>query len=91
MAICDYCKQEMSDDNTESCLLSKVMIDDKIYNRVDVSEDDIKYGSVGLRCHDCNILVGKGNYHHFGCDMERCPKCGEQFAFCSCNKKYFIK
>ena len=20
----------------------------------------------------------RGEYHHYGCDMERCPKCGSQ-------------
>lgn len=36
----------------------------------------------GLRCHHCNIEPG--NYHHPGCDMERCPQCGGRLMSCSC-------
>jgi hypothetical protein len=90
MAKCNYCKQEMLDDNVNSCLFSKVKIKGKVYDRIDVRDSDIEYGLVGKRCHDCNILVGKGNYHHYGCDMETCPVCGEQFGFCSCYVEEFI-
>ena len=33
-------------------------------------------------CHDCGAAIGE--YHHPGCDMEPCPRCGEQYAFCDC-------
>jgi hypothetical protein len=32
------------------------------------------------RCHDCGAKVG--HYHHPGCDLERCPVCGQQALFC---------
>ncbi len=34
------------------------------------------------KCHDCNVT--KGNFHHRGCDMERCPKCKGQLISCGC-------
>lgn len=27
-------------------------------------------------CHDCGVKVGA--YHHDGCDLEKCPRCGNQ-------------
>lgn len=34
-------------------------------------------------CHDCN--AGLGMFHHIGCDMERCPGCGNQLLGCGCD------
>jgi ribosomal protein L7/L12 len=34
-------------------------------------------------CHDC--YVNHGEFHVFGCDVERCPKCGGQQIGCDCN------
>ena len=36
----------------------------------------------GDRCHDCGAI--SGNIHHFGCDVERCPKCKNQLLSCEC-------
>ena len=33
-------------------------------------------------CHDC--LAIKGQYHCFGCDVERCPRCKLQRLSCGC-------
>jgi hypothetical protein len=34
------------------------------------------------RCVDCG--VEKGAWHHLGCDMEECPRCGWQLISCGC-------
>jgi hypothetical protein len=34
------------------------------------------------RCGDCHAL--EGEYHELGCDLERCPFCGDQLISCDC-------
>lgn len=34
------------------------------------------------KCHDCDAL--EGELHQYGCDMERCPFCGNQLISCGC-------
>lgn len=50
-----------------------------------IPEDEMTSDS----CHDC----GKGinEFHEFGCDAERCPRCGMQLISCTCNDKYEIE
>jgi hypothetical protein len=36
-------------------------------------------------CHDCNAI--RGQYHCFGCDVEQCPRCKNQFLGCGCKLK----
>lgn len=80
MAICRYCDREMM--NTHSCDKFEIEIGEVIYNPIKFGDEDgydiLEYE----RCHDCN--VAKGGYHHVGCDMERCPKCGGQLISCGC-------
>jgi len=33
-------------------------------------------------CHDCGAI--EGAVHQYGCDMERCPFCGNQLISCGC-------
>jgi hypothetical protein len=40
-------------------------------------------GNAGQNCGDCN--VAPGNFHHVGCDCERCAFCGiGQAIWCDC-------
>ena len=84
MAICEYCDQEMN--GASGCVAIRFrFVDD---------EDDyepIKYGDEaddwdaksGRSCRDCDCLPG--NYHHAGCDVERCPRCSGQAIGCDCD------
>lgn len=72
---CEDCNGYMLE--VDTCNKDIAIIDGKDYNRNRYDDDE--------RCHDCGIL--NGNIHHFGCDMERCPKCYDQFAFCDCDKE----
>lgn len=44
---------------------------------------------VGSHCSDCCAMYG--GYHHFGCDVERCPICGGQQISCDCNIEFLEK
>ena len=35
-----------------------------------------------VTCHDCGCK--EGEIHELGCDMERCPECGNQLIACGC-------
>jgi hypothetical protein len=79
MAICKDCKQEMT--KNLPCTYPDILIDGKWYDRITIKS------CYGDTCHDCAIPNVKGNLHHFGCDMEQCPKCGGQLISCDCHKE----
>ena len=82
MSVCKHCNQEMMDfENVTGCTLKTVSFPD---GKDEASipyhhKSDEKWFD---RCHDCN--AARGQYHHPGCDMERCPRCGEQLISCGC-------
>lgn len=39
-----------------------------------------------IRCGDCGAKIGY--YHHYGCDIEKCPICGGQFLSCDCLENF---
>ena len=82
MAKCNGCQQEML--KAKSCSYQLIKIGEEYFFR------DTYYFDVNKRCHDCGIVNKRGNYHHFGCDIERCPKCKGQLISCDCEDKELI-
>lgn len=82
MAICTYCHLNMSDDSTITCV-GTTTVEYPDGTELPSIPYDPDYGDAEQRCHDCNIL--RGGFHHPGCDMERCPRCGgRQLISCGC-------
>ena len=81
-AVCSDCGKEMAPGN--GCTCSSIMLGGKTYERIKVGDErDFEPNmSAGEVCHDCN--AGVGQYHHSGCDAERCPACGGQLITCDC-------
>ncbi len=51
--------------------------------RIRYGEEAENWGANRQPCHDCGAV--KGQYHDFGCDVERCPVCGGQLIYCECH------
>jgi hypothetical protein len=58
------------------------MKDGRVLPRVRYGEEPDDWGADRHPCRDCRVV--KGQYHVAGCEVERCPSCGEQFMSCSC-------
>lgn len=76
MAICDSCDQEMT--TAKECTFNAIRFPDGKWMLRSSEHFDEKSG----RCHDCNVIHGR--IHHYGCDVERCPMCGDQLISCDC-------
>lgn len=74
-AVCRWCRKRM--DVGAGCKV--VAFDDFADKKV---RERIPYTEGKDHCHDCNVRPGQ--FHHPGCDMERCPKCGGQAIGCDC-------
>ena len=77
MATCEFCDQEMMDASTVTCTVKEVK-----FPNGETLPGILYNPGPAQRCHDCNIT--HGGYHHPGCDMERCPRCGGQLISCGC-------
>jgi hypothetical protein len=85
MAVCEDCGQEMLEADT--CRSRSVMtFQVEVFKPVASGSETIWPGRLSGRCGDCGVATG--GIHHFGCDMEQCPRCGEQLIGCDCVEEF---
>lgn len=77
---CEWCNQDKEDKKTVTCIGDGTIVE---FPDGEMLRASTEHGNeLDGRCHDCN--VEHGGYHHPGCDMERCPRCGRQIVTCDC-------
>jgi len=80
-AICEICGKDIK--LVDGCVESEIEIGGKWYKRLMEPVHEVKPNEC---CHDCGVEPGR--YHHWDCDMEKCPKCGGQLISCTCKVNY---
>jgi len=82
MAKCEVCKREML--TACGCVNGRIQANGKLYPRIKMGmPGDFYFGAEPQeRCSDCGAK--NGYPHHWGCDAERCPSCGDQLIICDC-------
>jgi hypothetical protein len=82
-------REAILEEQTRTCLT----IDGQQYQRIrygdpkEYDDHDIATPPYFTRpCHDCFVV--QGQIHLLDCDMERCPKCGNQLLTCGCAAAY---
>ena len=73
----------MSQEIDAAQLQTTVVIGGIERQRIRYGEEAEDWGADRQPCHDCG--AAKGQFHAFGCDVERCPVCGGQLIFCECD------
>ena len=84
MAVCRFCGKEKT--GAASCRENRIVIDGMNYHPVPFkkkSGSEFKKEQAPARCPDCNVM--DGGYHHVGCSLEICPKCGFRWVMCRCS------
>lgn len=82
MAVCEYCNNEIL---VGASCKPTLIINGSRYQRIRYGDPNDLYPNLAdeTSCPDCGCL--KGMYHHWMCDMERCPVCGNQLLICDCD------
>ena len=75
-ATCAACRQSML--IADGCTLRIYTVNGIAYRRLPYVWEETwgPRGPEAERCNDCGARLG--HLHHPGCDLEECPKCGQQ-------------
>jgi hypothetical protein len=78
-AICSDCGGDML--VVATCVDEEVELVDGTYPRVRWGFEGDDWGRPAP-CGDCGVQLG--GIHHWGCDIEGCPRCRGQLLMCDC-------
>jgi len=79
MPYCQDCNKDMR--TGSSCVPLKLHYKNKTISRIRYGQEKSDWGAKsGMNCGDCNVKPG--GYHHYGCDVQRCPIDGRQLMSC---------
>ena len=83
---CNCCDKDTSDETTITCTANEgIMFPDGsllppvVYGVTPGFDDEI---AERQRCSGCGVKLA--GFHHPGCKMERCPRCGDSIISCGC-------
>lgn len=62
-----------------------IILNGRQFNRIRYGAEQEDWGADSRSCRDCAVI--KDQFHVSGCDVERCPFCGEQLISCDCVKE----
>ena len=62
--------------------LTTITIAGVVHPRVAYGDEDEDQSPVDESCRECGVV--KGQLHVPGCEVERCPACGDQAVECDC-------
>ncbi len=79
LLLCSFCGMPLG--QTSGCIDGDVVISGKKYPR--------RLNQETRLCYACG--AEQGNFHHKGCKMELCPKCGGTLLTCPCNVETIAK
>ena len=80
---CEACG-EFENLSSDGCTVGELICNGEVYDRVKVGDEADIYTQLteNGRCPWC--FARAGFFHHFGCEFERCPACGNTMNECDC-------
>jgi hypothetical protein len=88
--VCPVCHQKEAPG--QGCVIDTVFCNGRSYDRVKAG-DEALYADTDISddvtCPGCNVSMGQ--LHHWGCEIEECPRCHKPIFGCDCDVEVLMK